>query len=157
VLDHGKLSHEHRTSIQLLSKRLSMLGATRHSRPRLLRLARGQVCHLMTILSVRPPQEAGIGACLDAVFPSGVSPYPDGVRLLSQLESQGRGAYYGLIGMIDPQGHFEFCQTLRAAFRDETGPHIWVGAAVTRNSDPNEELQETRIKLSNCPRIHIQE
>jgi anthranilate/para-aminobenzoate synthase component I len=69
------------------------------------------------------------------------------------LEEMGRGAYYGLIGVITPDGSFEFCQVIRAYFGDKDRAWSWVGSGITIGSNPAGEFEETCWKLDDCPRI----
>ncbi len=103
--------------------------------------------HLMTPLTVAPHPDATLADLLKAMQPSGAQPKGDGLRLLDSLERTSRGAYYGLIGLRLPDGSFEFSQVLRTLFRDASGMHTFVGAAVTDGSTVDGESQETRLKL----------
>jgi anthranilate/para-aminobenzoate synthase component I len=151
VLRDPKLSHEHALSVSVQRKRLLALGLVDSARAEVLSL--GRLRHIVTAFTTRPGVGTSIVQCLAAVLPCGASPCREGLALLSQLEEVGRGAYYGLIGVIAPDGSFEFCQVIRAYFGDKNRAWSWVGAGITIISDPDDEFEETCWKLDDCPRI----
>lgn len=104
--------------------------------------------HLLTPLTVSPRPGTGLGAVLRATLPSGAAPRDQGLALLAELESAPRGAWYGLVGFAGPGGRFEFAQVLRTLFRDASGVHSYVGAAITAGSTVAGEVAETRLKLA---------
>ena len=69
-------------------------------------------------------------------------------KLPEIVELEPRGAYYGLVGMVEPGGAFSFSQMLRSVFRDRRGYYLWAGAAITDGSTADSEYEETRLKLS---------
>ena len=110
----------------------------------------------MSIFETKPKKGVGIGTCLKETLPSGAIPYRDGLKFLAETESTGRGAYYGLIGFIDPYGNFEFSQILRSYFIKNNKAHAWVGADITKDSSPEDEFIETGYKLKNLPKIMVE-
>lgn len=148
-----KIQTEHAGSVKRVRQRLSTIGLVRHGTPEILQLP--YLSHLLTVFETKPNPNASIADCLHAVLPTGVSPLEEGLELLSEVESDGRGAYYGLIGVIHPDGHFEFSQVLRTIFRDKQGSFAWAGGSITRDSNPQEEVAETIIKLKGCPQIEL--
>ncbi len=147
----NKIQEEHRLSIRNQKGALGKLGLTTHSTPRILEL--NNLYHLMSIFETKPKRGLGVGDYLNKILPSGASPYLDGLKFLAEKETSGRGAYYGLIGYIDPDGNFEFSQILRSYFIKNNKAHAWVGAAITKDSLPEDEFVETIYKLKNFPMI----
>jgi len=137
---------EHACSIRGLRASLESLGAVRevgHGVMDLLRLR-----HLLTVLETRPRPGIGAAACLQAVFPAGATPREEGMGLIERVERLARGAYYGLVGELRPDGRFAFSQILRTVFETPEGCWLWAGAAVSACSTPEDELRETELKLS---------
>lgn len=89
----------------------------------------------------------GVHHVLRSVFPYGVSPVDKGLGLLGIHEDFERGPYYGIAGLIGPDQEFSFVQILRSAFDDQGGSYLLTGAAITADSTPEIELEETISKL----------
>jgi anthranilate/para-aminobenzoate synthase component I len=86
-------------------------------------------------------------------MPSGLSPKDDGFQHLSLTEEVCRGPYYGLVGMIYPDGTVDFAQVLRTIFNSAQGaPYIYAGAnisaATLKHWTAKDEVEEVRHKLS---------
>ena len=150
----NKVDEEHSLSIKSQEGSLSKLGTVTHTAPKILEL--DNLYHLMSIFETKPKKGVGIGTCLKETLPSGAIPYRDGLKFLAETESTGRGAYYGLIGFIDPYGNFEFSQILRSYFIKNNKAHAWVGADITKDSSPEDEFIETGYKLKNLPKIMVE-
>jgi len=68
------------------------------------------------------------------------------MKAIEELEIYKRGIYSGAIGYIDQKGDFDFNVVIRTAvIRDGTLVYP-VGGAITGDSDPADEWQETLIK-----------
>ena len=141
-----KIRTEHALSNEATRAALTAVGEVKSGKRVVLELPR--LRHFMTTLGTRPRRGARIGDCLRGILPSGAYPEKEGLQLLRTIETHARGAYYGIVGIIEPGGRFSFSQTLRTVFRDKYGCYLWVGAAVTKESDAALEYAETRIKLA---------
>ena len=145
-VEDERIRAEHHSSIAAIEKSLATIGAVE--------VRRFQVMELPTLLhgwsefTTRPAPHSGIADCLRAVFPYGVQPLEAGLALLKKNETFLRGPYYGLVGCIQPGGHFSFTQVLRAVFADDCSNYLIAGAAITRHSTPELEVAETCAKLS---------
>lgn len=86
---------------------------------------------------------------LEACFPMGSmtgAPKFAVMKAIEELEMYKRGIYSGAIGCIDKKGDFDFNVVIRTAvIRDGTLVYP-VGGAITGDSDPADEWQETLIK-----------
>ncbi len=58
-----------------------------------------------------------------------------------------RGWYAGPIGWIDAAGDGELAVALRSGLLRGASAWLWAGAGIVRDSDPDTELAETRLKL----------
>jgi menaquinone-specific isochorismate synthase len=58
-----------------------------------------------------------------------------------------RGRYAGPIGWMDHHGDGEWALALRCALVEGTSARVFAGAGIVADSDPLEELDETRLKL----------
>lgn len=93
---------------------------------------------------VRP--EAALAAC----FPMGSmtgAPKISAMDYIESLETYKRGLYSGAIGYFDPEGDFNFNVVIRSAIIK--GQELWysAGGAITSDSDPQQEWEETLVKV----------
>ncbi len=136
---------EHANSAASFGSALSGLGTVTSAGPEILDLR--QLRHLMTRFQVRYGPGRGIADGIRAVLPLGVAPATGGYEALMAIESGARGPFYGLVGVIEPDGGASMTQVLRTVYRAGDEFYSWVGAAVTSQSTPEGEWAETLIKL----------
>ena len=74
-------------------------------------------------------------------------PQDEAIRLIRELEGFDRGRYAGPVGWMDQHGDGEWALALRCALVTGTRAEIFAGAGVVAQSDPESELEETRLKL----------
>ncbi len=74
---------------------------------------------------------------------------PDDVAgaLIAEAEGMSRGRYAAPVGWIDARGDGEFAIALRCAMVRGTRARLFAGAGIVRGSLPEDELEETRVKL----------
>ena len=72
------------------------------------------------------------------------------LELLEEHERTERGRYSGPVGWVDASGEGEFCIALRCGALEEGGRalRIFAGGGIMPDSDPGEELAETRRKMA---------
>jgi para-aminobenzoate synthetase component 1 len=68
------------------------------------------------------------------------------MQRIEELENYRRGVYSGTIGYITSAGDFDFNVVIRSAIISGDELVYPVGGAITGDSDPDEEWNETRIK-----------
>ena len=75
------------------------------------------------------------------------TPTKAAVELIREIEDHGRGRYAGPVGWMDADGDGEFAIALRCG--EIRGPLVtlYTGVGLVDGSDPEAELEETRIKL----------
>ena len=88
---------------------------------------------------------------LRAAFPMGSmtgTPKIAAMKHIEMLESDMRGWYSGSVGYIDPEGNFDLNVIIRSMIYDRITQRLSfsVGGAITIDSDPQQELSETRLK-----------
>ena len=77
----------------------------------------------------------------------GGEPGPRAVEAISELEDLDRGWYAGPVGWMDAVEDGEFCVALRSALLRDRTAHLFAGAGIVADSDPEAELAETELKL----------
>lgn len=86
---------------------------------------------------------------LRACFPMGSmtgAPKISAMKSIEELEDYKRGIYSGAIGYITPGGDFDFNVVIRTAIIKNNYLYYAVGGAITGDSDPRKEWEETQIK-----------
>lgn len=152
LLASDKDQHEHRLAAdsvrEVLAPRCAQLEEDPH--PRLLRL--DNVQHLATVFRGRLA-EAGASSSLAlvaALHPTaavGGTPRGDAVALIAALEGMERGRYAAPVGWTDAAGDGEWGIALRCAELSGARARLFAGVGVVGASLPEDELEETRLKL----------
>ena len=77
----------------------------------------------------------------------GAEPQAAGLPLIPALEGMDRGWYAGPVGWMDSAEDGEFCVALRSGLLRDRTAHLYAGAGIVADSDPEAELAETELKL----------
>ncbi|MDN3310768.1 anthranilate synthase component I family protein [Microbacterium oryzae] len=99
---------------------------------------------------LRPRSAAAVHAA-GALFPPGSmtgAPKKRTVELLDALEAEPRGVYSGVIGAFSRCGAVDLSVVIRTAVVADGVARIGTGGAITIDSDPGDELDETVVKAS---------
>ncbi|MDZ7715443.1 MAG: aminodeoxychorismate synthase component I [Balneolaceae bacterium] len=86
---------------------------------------------------------------IKACYPMGSmtgAPKISAMKAIEELENYKRGIYSGAIGYIKPNTEFDFNVVIRTAIIKGHRLFYSVGGAITGDSDPEEEWQETMVK-----------
>lgn len=86
---------------------------------------------------------------LQSCFPMGSmtgAPKISVMKAIERIEKYRRGIYSGAIGYIKPEGDFDFNVVIRTAIIKDNELFYAVGGAITGDSNPEAEWQETMIK-----------
>ncbi len=114
------------------------------------------VLHLASDISGVVAGDTGALSLVKALHPTaavGGTPTPAAVALIDELEGMDRGRYAGPVGWVDWHGEGEWCIALRSA--ELSGPgagpgapaRVFGGGGIMPDSDPEDELAETRAKM----------
>lgn len=88
-------------------------------------------------------------SALKAAFPGGSmtgAPKVKAMEVIANLESGNRGVYSGAIGYFGFNGSADFGMTIRTVVFEGSKASIGVGGGITSDSDPQAELEETKLK-----------
>ncbi len=116
--------------------------------PSLKRMATVQ--HLSTRIDGTARPGVHVLDLVDALHPTpavGGTPRDPALAFIEQAEPFDRGWYTGGIGWIDGSGDGEFAIGLRCGLLEGTNAHVFAGAGIVADSDPDAELLETRLKF----------
>ncbi|MCX6511003.1 MAG: isochorismate synthase [Actinobacteria bacterium] len=77
----------------------------------------------------------------------GGMPRDAALKLIAELEDLDRGRFAGPVGWVDAKGNGTWAVGIRSAQIDGTRTRIYAGVGVVADSQPEQELAETRAKL----------
>ena len=111
------------------------------------------VHHLVSTVRGRLDEAHTVYDLIAASFPPGSitgAPKPRAMEIIAELEGEARGPYCGALGWIGADGASDLNVMIRTAacVRNDAGWSVEVrsGGAITIESDPHDELQETYAK-----------
>ena len=111
------------------------------------------VHHLVSTVTGRLAPGRDVFDLLRASFPPGSitgAPKPRAMEIIAELEGESRGPYCGALGWIGPDGAADFNVMIRTAALVRAGDgwtcEVRSGGAITIESDPEGEMEETRVK-----------
>jgi para-aminobenzoate synthetase len=84
-----------------------------------------------------------------SAFPGGSmtgAPKIRAMQIIAELEEGNRGLYSGALGYIGADGVAELGMTIRTLVFEGGEVRIGVGGGITIDSEPNAELEETKLK-----------
>jgi para-aminobenzoate synthetase component 1 len=109
------------------------------------------VHHLVSSVSARLRPGLGPAEVVRATFPPGSvtgAPKVRALEIIDELEPVRRGPYCGAIGWMEPGGDLELSVAIRTFVGAGERLYLHVGGAVTADSDPAGEWQETMHKAA---------
>jgi para-aminobenzoate synthetase component 1 len=107
------------------------------------------VHHLVSTVRARPRAGVGLAEFLRAILPGGSitgAPKLRAVEIIDELERVRRGPYSGALGWLGAAGSIELALPIRTAVVRAGELVLAVGGGIVADSDPDAELQETRVK-----------
>lgn len=152
LLSSPKERSEHRFAVASVADTLAprCRDLTVDDTPFLLRLANVQ--HLATRVqgTLTGPSWPTALELAGALHPTAAvcgTPTGDALSVIRELEGMDRGRYAGPVGWVDAGGNGEFGIALRCAQLSGARARLFAGAGLVADSLPEEELEETRLKL----------
>jgi menaquinone-specific isochorismate synthase len=151
LLASEKDRHEHRLLADDLAAELAELcdQVAHADTPHLLRL--DNVMHLATRfrghLREDAPTALEVAGRIHPTPAVGGVPTDRAVELIRELEGMDRGRYAGPVGWVDAAGDGEWGIALRCAELSGARARLFAGAGIVHGSLPEDELEETRVKL----------
>jgi len=109
------------------------------------------VQHLFTPVSgvLRPGR--GIFDAVAALHPTpavGGMPRDRALAAIRELEREPRGLYAGVVGWADLTGRGDSAVAIRSALVDGDRARVFAGGGIVATSDPDVEVEETRLKMA---------
>ncbi len=156
LLDSDKDGWEHRLAVASVREVLDARcdEPTEVVGPGLLRL--DNVQHLATDVTGRATGRPHVLELAGALHPTaavGGTPRQVALDVIAELEGMGRHRYAAPVGWFDHAGDGEFGIALRCAHLEGARARLFAGVGVVRASLPEDELEETRLKLLAMQRV----
>ena len=107
------------------------------------------VHHLVSTVRARTRLDVPLEEILRATLPGGSitgAPKLRAVEIIDELEGTARGPYCGAIGWLGAAGSAELALAIRTAVVRGGELVLGVGGGIVADSDPDDELAETRVK-----------
>ena len=140
--EHVQAVDSVRRPLEVLCGRLSV------SEPELLLLPNVQ--HIATRIEGELVEDKGSLEVAGALHPTAAvcgTPTNDAMTAIRDLEGMDRGRYAGPVGWTDASGDGEWAIALRCAEIDGTRGRLLAGGGLVAASEPEAELEETRLKF----------
>lgn len=118
----------------------------------------GTVHQLISTVEAEIREEVDAVDVIRNCFPMGSmtgAPKIEVMKVIDDLESYKRGLYSGAIGYFTPQDDFDFSVVIRTAIIHNDEVVYPVGGAITSDSDPVQEWEETEIKSRAITRVFL--
>ncbi|MBC3361577.1 isochorismate synthase [Pseudomonas sp. SWRI154] len=143
--------HEHQLVVQTILQGLTDIVSDLRAatRPELLKLATVQ--HLSTPITARLEAGRSLLDGIQALHPTpavGGLPGPTAMSFIRHNEGFDRGWYAAPVGWLDSRGNGDFLVALRSALMTPGHCHLFAGCGIVRGSQPEDEYEETQIKLA---------
>lgn len=106
--------------------------------------------HLVTEISGTLPPDHGLLSVAALLHPTpavGGEPRESALAMMEENEGFDRGWYAGPVGWLGVDGDGELCVALRCGIVDRTRASLFAGCGIVADSDPDQEWEESRIKL----------
>ncbi len=116
--------------------------------PSLLKLSNVQ--HLASNITARLSESPTVVELAGMLHPTpavGGTPRAEALAFINKAERVDRGWFSGGIGWAGPDGDGEIALALRCALMRGTTARLYAGAGIVAGSDPEVELEETRLKF----------
>ncbi|HEY5603411.1 MAG TPA: aminodeoxychorismate synthase component I [Gammaproteobacteria bacterium] len=107
------------------------------------------VHHIVSNVQGTLREDCTPGKVIRAVFPGGTitgCPKVRCMEIIAELEAQPRGAYTGSVGYVNHDGSMDLNILIRTLVKNNNVINLRAGAGIVADSDPYNELEETRAK-----------
>lgn len=150
LLRSPKDRREHQLAVQTVSDALAPLCRTLTVEPEPSLMGLANVQHLRTRIEGELAAPLSALELAGALHPTAAvcgAPTGKALELIRDLEGFDRGHYAGPVGWVDAGGDGEWAIALRCAELSGRRARLFAGAGIMAESDPEAELEETRLKL----------
>ena len=150
LLSSDKDREEHEIVVDVIRTMLEPVASEIHVAPSPVVATFGTVQHLVTTVTGRLRDRAGILSLVGLLHPTpavGGEPRALALELIAEHEGFERGWYAGPLGWVGPDGDGEFVVALRCAVVAGRTAALFAGCGIVADSDPAREWEESRNKM----------
>jgi len=150
LLASDKDREEHEIVVEMLRTMLEPVASEIHVAPSPVVATFGTVQHLVTTVTGRLRDRAGILSLAGLLHPTpavGGEPRALALELIAEHEGFERGWYAGPLGWVGADGDGEFVVALRCAVVSGTAAALFAGCGIVADSDCAREWEESRNKM----------
>jgi salicylate biosynthesis isochorismate synthase len=150
LLSSDKDREEHEIVVDMIRTLLEPVAAEIHVAPSPVVATFGTVQHLVTTVTGRLRDRAGILKLAGLLHPTpavGGEPRALALELIAEHEGFERGWYAGPLGWVGADGDGEFVVALRCAVVSGRNAALFAGCGIVADSDPEREWEESRNKM----------
>lgn len=150
LLTNAKEREEHEWVVKAVMENLRPFTSHLHLPPTPAVYRLNNIQHLKTPIQATLNQGTGILPVIEALHPTpalGGTPRQTALRLIAELEPFSRGWYAAPVGWLDAQGDGLFAVAIRSAVTNGQETHLFAGAGIVADSNPQREWQETSLKF----------
>lgn len=156
LLGSEKDRSEHGYVVEAMSEALGPLASSINASPQPSLKKMASVQHLSSTIEAHLNEGVDLFDVVEAIHPTpavGGVPTKEAVSAISDLEPIERGWYTGGVGWVDGHGSGAVALGLRCGLIRGLTTRLYAGAGIVAGSRPDEELQETRLKLEPVLRL----
>ena len=120
----------------------------------------GTVHQLISTIVAEADEQTDVVDIIKECFPMGSmtgAPKIEVMQAIEDYESYKRGIYSGAIGYFTPDDDFDFNVVIRTSIVQNNKVIYPVGGAITSDSEPDEEWNETKIKAENLTKVFLKD
>jgi isochorismate synthase len=150
LMDSEKEREEHAIVVDSIRGLLQPVSETLEVEPRPGVMTLRFVQHLVTEISGTTREDQGLLALGERLHPTpavGGEPRDIALAMIDEHEGYDRGWYASPIGWLGADGDGELYVALRCGIVDRTRATLFAGCGIVADSDPDQEWEESRIKL----------
>ncbi len=147
LLDSAKDMAEHELVVRHLLEALAPVCKVKSSDPEIIRLP--HLLHIRTDLRGMA-MNAHVLDLVARIHPTpavGGSPRAEALEWIRRMEPESRGWYAGGVGWVDAGGDGEFAVGIRSIAIRGNQARVFAGAGIVEGSDPEQEWNETELKM----------
>ncbi|WP_243385952.1 isochorismate synthase [Bacillus kexueae] len=150
LLADEKNLHEHEVVVRMITNAFEECCSSlkKENRPNLLKTKNIQ--HLFTPIEGFVRDGYSIMDFVEKLHPTpalGGYPKKESLRFIREEEPMDRGWYASPIGWFDNEDNGEFVVAIRSGLIHQQAAHLFAGCGIVEHSNPNEEWEETEVKL----------
>ncbi len=116
--------------------------------------------HLWTPIKAKIKNKMPLFSILKELHPTPAicgAPWMNALKSITEMEEHDRGLYAGIVGWLSFENEAEFAVAIRSALYKKKKIFAYAGCGIVEGSEPQEEFNETELKLKPIKNLFIHE